>query len=510
MRKNPAGPAAAAQPSPPADAGVAEAAPEEFRIAWRAAFCALAILLLLLLWFPVAHIPAQYTVTANEGFNTYYEHGAASGGKIYGAPPKYAYANYPSVSFHLVGWLGSLTGDVNVAGRWVSFLAYLAIAVFAALIVEHLGTSRRLGAYAGLCWLIWLCAFDAIRVGYNDPHVLGVAVSIAGLYCYVRRPESGRWLCASAVLFAVSLFIKQSLVAFPAAVALQLLLTLRKRLAIWLGTAIAACVILLLLTLAVDGRYFFDHLMLPRMYYPADIVNSLSTYLYFVQTAFVAACIWMLRHREFGPSRVLVSAFVGAHAVATFFLGGAGAGLNHLYEGLVATAMIAALALPAAERIVRGARFPRVCFGLLLTLPFFLTSLIVLPRRIPSDLSRYAKEIPESEAEFAYVSKFVSAQPGPALCETLLLCYAAGKPEEYDSFAVDEALRTGKLPIAEILQLLETRHFRVIQIEYPASQPMQPTARIRFPGPFMRLLFAKYKLAFRTKWYAVFIPTEGT
>jgi hypothetical protein len=212
--------------------------------------------------------------------------------------------------------------------------------------------------------------------------------------------------------------------------------------------------------------------MLPRLYYSADIVNSLSTYFYFIQGAFVAACIWILRNREFGRERVLVAAFVVAHAFATFLLGWAGASLNHLTEAMVATAMIAALALPAAERIVRGSPFPRAAFTLLLILPCFLTSILVLPRRIPSDLSRYAKEIPESEAEFAYVSKFINAQPGPALCETLLLCYAAGKPEEYDSFAVDEALRTGTIPMSEILQLLETRHFRAIQIEFPASQPM--------------------------------------
>ena len=95
------------------------------------------------------------------------------------------------------------------------------------------------------------------------------------------------------------------------------------------------------------------------------------------------------------------------------------------------------------------------------------------------------------------------------MCETLLLCYAAGKPGEYDTFAVDESIRTGKIPMSEILQLLESRHFRSIQIEIAANQPMQPTARIRFPGPFMRLLFAKYKVAFRTKWYAVFVPNEA-
>lgn len=503
MKKNVPGPAVAT-----AGAGLTEASPDDYLPAWRVAFALLLILLLLLLWFPLARISAHYTITMNEGINAYYEHVTGSGGKVYGHPPKFEYANYPPVFFHLVGWLGSLTGDVNVTGRWIALLAYFAIGVFAALIVYRLTNSRRVAAYAGLCWLIWQCGFDPGRVGFNDMHLLGVAVSLAGLYCFVRHPEQTRWLCASAVLFSVSLFTKQSLAVFPAAVALQLLPAPRKRLAIWLGTAIATCSLLLLLTWAVDGRYFLAHLMLPRLYYPADIVNSMSNYLYFIQGAFIAGLIWMLGNREFGLSRVLVAAFVVAHVVATFILGWAGAGPNHLTEAMVATAMTAALAMQGAERLVGGLRFPRAAFAVVLTLPFFLTSIVLLPTRVPSDLARYAKEVPESEAEFAYVSKFVSAQPGPALCETLLLCYAAGKPEEYDSFAVDEALRTGTLPLSEVLQLLETRHFRVIQIEYPASQPMQPTARVRFPGPFMRLLFAKYKLAFRTKWYAVFVPNE--
>jgi hypothetical protein len=237
------------------------AGPDEFRVVWRATFASLAVVLLLLIWFPLAKINAQYTVTINEGFNAYYEGAAGGGTKLYGVPPHYAYANYPPVSFHLIGWLGKVTGDVNVAGRWISFLAYLAIAAFSALIVHCFTNSWRYGAYAALCWLIWLCAFDVVRVGYNDPHVLGVAVSMAGLYCFVRQPESTRGLAVSAALFSLSLFIKQSLFPFPLAVALQLFLTSRRRLALWLGTAIGVCVVLLALTLAVDGKYFFEHLI---------------------------------------------------------------------------------------------------------------------------------------------------------------------------------------------------------------------------------------------------------
>src|ERR1017187_3444578 len=153
MKRNPPGQAGVAHQSPPPDPGRAEIAPDEMGIAWRAAFCVLAVVLLLLLWFPVARIPAHYTITMNEGINAYYEHVAGTGGKVYGHPPKYEYANSPPVFFHLIGWLGSLTGDINVTGRWVSLLACFAIAVFASLIVHRLGNSRRLGAYAGLCWL---------------------------------------------------------------------------------------------------------------------------------------------------------------------------------------------------------------------------------------------------------------------------------------------------------------------------------------------------------------------
>ena len=234
----------------------------------------------------------------------------------------------------------------------------------------------------------------------------------------------------------------------------------------------------------------------------------MTIYLTFIEVAFATACLWMLRTRTFGPRLVLVSAFICAHALAIALLGGAGAGLNHLYEGMLATLMIAALAIPSIEALVRDTRFPRAGYCVLLVLPLFLTTLIVLPRRIPSDLAR-VKELPAAESEFQSVSALLRQQPGPAMCETLLLCYAAGKPFEYDTFAVDELIRTGKVPMDEILRLLDSRHFRSIQIELAANEALQPAPRIRFPGPFMRLLFARYKVALRTTRYTVFVPKES-
>src|SRR5947209_15052168 len=220
---------------------------------WIAAFGLLSIMMAALIWMPLAKIPSPSTAAITEGFNTYYESAAAHGDRIYANPPRYTYANYPPLSYHLIAWLASR--NFNVTGRWLSFAAYLAIGVFAALIVHRLSNSWRLGAYAGMCWLVWLAAFDPARVSFNDPHVLGIAFSLAALYCFVRAPESVRWLCLSAVLFAISLFTKHSLVAFPAAVAVQLFLSSRKRFFTWSIAAALACSILLSITLAADGPY---------------------------------------------------------------------------------------------------------------------------------------------------------------------------------------------------------------------------------------------------------------
>ena len=488
-----------------AEATLPEAPAAMGTLPWVVVFGLLSVLWLTLLWFPLARMSGQFTTTINEGFATYQQTTAARGDKVYGSPPKYVYQNYPPLSFHLVGWLGLLTHDTNVAGRWISFLAYLAIALFVALIVEHFTHSRQIGAFAALCWLIWLAAFDMVRVGYNDPHVLGVALSLAGLYWFIRDSGSISGLCISAVLFSLSLFTKQSLVAFPFAVAIQLLLTSRRRFAVWLGASVLACVILLGLTIAVDGRYFMDHLLMPRPYDWWGILESLAPYLQFAQVGFVVAVIWALRQNALAPAAVLVWSFAIAHVVAAAYCGGAGASVNHFYEGMIATSVIVGLGVPELQRVSAGWRFPRAMFAVLLVVPFFLTSMLAVPPRIYSDLKRY-RAMPKWEAEFAFVRDNVSLHQGPAICETLLICYAAGKPEEYDPYTADMAFRTGHIRQEELIELIASRHFKVIQLEWSYPEPIQPAPRVRFTGPVMRTMLDTYQLAARTDKYAVFTP----
>src|SRR4030081_685287 len=73
---------------------------------WIQVFAVLAVLLVTLTWLPLVKLTAPYEMGPNEGFNSYFQQAAATGGRIYGQPPEFVYANYPPFSFHLVGWIG--------------------------------------------------------------------------------------------------------------------------------------------------------------------------------------------------------------------------------------------------------------------------------------------------------------------------------------------------------------------------------------------------------------------
>jgi len=469
-------------------------------------FALLSALLIALVWFPISRIGAHYEMGYNEGFSAYWQQAAANGFPIYGKAPTVAYTNYPPLSFHLIGWLGHFMGDRNVAGRCVSFLAYLGIAGFIAALVFHFTGERRHAIYAAMMWLIWLAAFDPSRIGLNDPHVLGVALAIGGLYCYLRDPESAAWLIASGVTFAFSLFAKQSLVAFPAAAGLHLLLTSRKRFFVWFG-AIAGCgLLLLLLTFQLDGAYFLQHLSIPRTYSLLNLAGSTTAYVVFFQAPLAAALILMARKPLAGTRSVPVLAFVLAHAMGIVYTSGTGAGVNHLFEAIISICLITGLALPDVEAFANALPYPSAFLVVSLTAPFFLSSLAVLPQRIPDDWSRFESRS-QAEASFAAAQSFVQRQPGDAMCESLLVCYAAGKPVTWDPFVIGQLVQSKQLDENRVLSVLANQGFSVIEIDLKYNESLN--TREHISPSFTKQMLATYQLALRTPDFALFVPRHN-
>jgi hypothetical protein len=379
------------------------------------------------------------------------------------------------------------------------------VVALAAMIVRRLTGQWRYAAFTGACFLIWIAAYKADRVGMNDPQFLGMVLSMGGLYCFVRGPESDKWLRWSAVLFVVAIFTKQSLLALPCAVAMQLLLTNRKRLATWLAAGAAAGFSLLLLTFLVGGPYFFTDLLIPRIHSYDLLMANVAFYLMFFQVPLVAALVWALWEPRIRPASVAVWALAAGTALGFLFCCSGGSDWNHLFDAILALALIAGLVLPGVEKAVQTLAWRDAVFTVLLVVPFFYSSWILLLPRVAGDAAAL-RAIPQLEKEFAAGADFLRSQPGPALCENLLMCYAAGKPMTYDNFAVEQLVKTGTLPERRLLRMIDAHEYPVIQLDISAGEPLQAAERQGFPAAFMGELLARYRPVMRASSFAVFVP----
>ena len=177
--------------------------------------------------------------------------------------------------------------------------------------------------------------------------------------------------------------------------------------------------------------------------------------------------------------------------------------MNHMFDPVIALAMIGGVALPYAVWLSDRVRFPKTLLTILIALPCTLGVITMLPPRIQED-SATSHNDAQLEQEFTSAVDFVKSHPGPALCENLLLCFEAGKPFEFDPYAVDQLVKTGHVPEAAILRQLDEHHFSTISLL--ATEPIGPAARGRFSQAFMVRLLNRYKPAVQSSSNAIFVP----
>ncbi len=474
---------------------------------WFAALVLLSVLAIAALWFPLQRISQSADINYNEGWNSYRADMAAHGDPLYAAPPRFTVTNYPPLSFHFLGFLGKFSGDFTAAGRWTALvsLAFLAFAM-AALVRQFTGR-WRLGIYAALLFVLGLAVFVPDRIGMNDPQFLGLALSFAGLLLYARNPRSNSMLCASALVFAVSLFIKHNLLAFPAAVGLHLILAKAwKHLAVWLGALAAMSIALLAVTYWWDGRYFLAHLLAPRSYSIMSGWGRVEPYLLDFQILVAASVLWSVCNATSSPRNLLAIAFVLASLIGFGFAGGDGVVENVLFDALVMVVVITAIGIGDLESKLITLRFGNVLLSLALLMPF-LGIFALLPRALFNE--RQASHLqPHLDAEFRQAAEFLRSRPGPALCEDLLLCYDAGKPPLFDAFYAHSQEKIGRLREADILENIQSSRFPTIELETPAGQPLVPVASFRFSEPVMRAILDRYRPAVRSSQFTLLVPRE--
>lgn len=225
--------------------------------------------------------------------------------------------------------------------------------VLLGLIVQELGGDSTVAIFSALLYVLGIAVLLPDRLGMDDPQLFAEAFTMAGLYCYIKSRNSRVLLCASALAFCLGVFTKQNLIAFPAAVAVDLLIRSRKRLAIWLGATVVFAALFTVLTFAIDGRFFLLHL-LGHPAYSLSKALSRTTHFYLLtfQGVMLVAMVWTLS--RFRSQPLLAAAFLISNALAFVLVGGDGVDLNIYFNGFAAAVLVCGAALSDIERFRSG------------------------------------------------------------------------------------------------------------------------------------------------------------
>jgi hypothetical protein len=387
--------------------------------------CLMIATMIALFWLPLRRTFANVEVNYNEGWNTYRADMVAKRVPLYGAPPSgfESWTSYPPISFHLISMLGTANTFLLV-GRVVSVISLIAVGVFVGLIVRRAGGSPQAAIFSFLLYEIGIALLRTDRIVMDDPQLLGEALSTAGLYFYIRNPSSRRLLCLSALLFCLGGFTKQNLIAFPAAVGIDLLFRSRKALAVWCGAMLLFGGGLLGATFLVDGRYFLVHLMAHRPYSYLGSWSSWHGYLGLFQGLLLIGTAWSIY--AFRTQRLLALAFILSLGLAVLLSGGFGVDLNIFFNAFAATVIACGLVVSDIAGSILALRPGALNASESMMFGLFLISVMMF---VPGQMRRSREEIkrlPVHEREFANAVEFLKSRPGSALCESLLLCYEAG------------------------------------------------------------------------------------
>jgi len=441
----------------------------------------------------------------NEGWNVFNAQKAAEHELLYPAGAAWELVNYPALSFHLVAALSRLTHGFLFAGRLLSLAGLCLSGILSGMIVWQ-ATRRKMAAWlTGLFVIAIFCANDTYYVGMDDPQILAQAFFLAGIYVYLRGDRKGRAIDLTAVLFVAGGNIKHNLIEFPLAVLLDLLLASpRRALRFAVGGSLMA-IVSVALTIYFDGPGYVASLLSPRSYFVSQVFAGvgqalLTTLLPTTAAIWMAATCW-----KDVKQRVLVLLFFCAVAVDTYFSGGDGVDINIFFGYTLAIALLSGIfwaRMPELPRSRAQALRTNATY-----LSFFAFLLIVLIFRKDAWPGRDLAKDRASAQRFATEVAFLHGHPGPAVCEELLECYYAGKPQLYDPFNAMRLIERGRLDPGVMVNQVKSRRYAAVQMySEPEELANGEESGGFFPSPVLKAIVADYEIGLETEDGVIYVP----
>jgi hypothetical protein len=464
---------------------------------------------------PFLTIAVAYEKTYNEGWNAYHATRVAAGEPLYSGDD-WRLVNYPFLSFYLIAGLKPLFGDVLIIGRVLSFLALIAVGGLSALIVRRFGGRALEMLFAVACVIGFQQIQAAGWIATDEPQMLAEAFMLAGLFCHVSGRSNLRRLAGTALLLATGGFIKHILIAIPAAIAIDIWWNERRLLASWCTCLGAAIAFYIGLTYLIAGGDFFHELFVARYYHWDQLLYHPRKFLIALKIPFIASLVFLGRPLPADRAVLLRGYGIVAIGSATLFSAVDGVSYNVFLDVAVCMGILAALALQQWRAHLRLRPIGYVVAALL---PALVASPILT--RLSKSLGslRNYREVEQSyeakEAGFRQAAAFLRGHEGAALCESLLMCFEAGKPLVIDPFMAHSLMLVKRLDEAKLTRDIADHRFAIIELpaaiyESGRAGPIAPIllAPARFAINTLQAIDRHYKLAAdsRNLGYAFYVP----
>lgn len=425
--------------------------------------------------------------------------------------------NYPIVSFLVVAGVDFFVHDLLLSGRIVALASFVAVGVLAALATRRFGGDRIDAVFSGGCALgfCYLVAPDWIAT--DDPQTLAEAFMLGGLVTYLSTRDGRNGLLGAAFLVTLAGFTKHNLVAIPLAISLDLALRSPRRLLLWLAACAGSALGFLVLTKLVAGGDFLGHLLSPRISTWYNVkYHSLK---FLRQFKFPLLVIAVCSRLTFSDQRVLLAAYGVITITAGAFLSGFdGTSFNMFQDAAVFLAIASGVTLhELRRRAFAEGNAKAVSAGIALLVACILMAQPILtrsPKAFGNVFNARRLLAADADAERAFLADaaYVTAIHGPAICESLLLCYRSGQDFTIDPSNSLESILTGQLDQSELIRRVAAREFTVIQLRSEiCDDPISPTCHIlhyprkfnRFTDEFLYEVDRSYRID-RRSWSGVF------
>ena len=455
---------------------------------------------LLTFYYPMVRAFYRFEINYNEGWNVYVTQAAMQHRAIY--PPRHSglAAGYPFLSFYLVGYVSHFVGDYLLTGRLISLVAFLTSCTLVGLIVKKLTGDWSSAVFASLFSLGLFCSRMPDYVGMDDPQMLAHTFFLLGLWVYLGTPPSTLRIAGITALFVLGGNIKQNLLPAPISVFSDLFSTSLSKAVRFLVFGVVFLALAIAVNMLVGGPTFISRMLASRPYTISKVRNTFAFFyvpLMLPLTISTFWSIWQLHNRR---ARVIAFYFFSSLLIGVAFGGGTGVASNTFFDNLFAMSIITGACLDSLWKapITSLGKGGRLRF----LVPVFLYSCVFFMFYPGGDtLPRILAQLPERERAFEFQASFLAAQPGPAICEKMILCYEAGKPYLVDPFVVRIRERKGE-GNSDLLKQIAGRKFAAIQTDSPVTQ--RPSER--FPDDVLDAIDRYYVEAVKAPDCHIYVP----